>query len=119
MSTCIPPDERFSPQKQSEFAKKVIQATLHFVGSQTNQLNSFNKIKELFSGKKSQGVEEWMVKKLEDHLPKEILKEIGQGIKDYTAKFPMPQLFAGDAGFMNIKVLESSFSKTSFVSCLG
>uniref|UniRef100_A0A0V0HZN0 Putative ovule protein n=1 Tax=Solanum chacoense TaxID=4108 RepID=A0A0V0HZN0_SOLCH len=25
--------------------------------------------------------------------------------KDYTTKFPMPQLFAGDAGFMNIRSL--------------
>ncbi|XP_049353656.1 linoleate 9S-lipoxygenase 6-like [Solanum verrucosum] len=104
IDSCIPPDERFSPQKQSEFVKKVIQATLHFVVSQggsvsreeTNQFKSFNEIKELFSGKKSQGVEEWMIKKLEAHLPKEILKGIGQGIKDYTTKFPMPQLFAGN-----------------------
>lgn len=113
IDSCIPPDERFSPQKLSEFAKKVIQATLHFVVSQrgsvsreeTNQFNSFNEIKELFSGKKSQGVEEWMIKKLEAHLPKEIFKEIGQGIKDYTTKFPMMELFAGDAGFMNIRLL--------------
>lgn len=104
IDSCIPPDERFSPQKLSEFAKKVIQATLHFVVSQrgsvsreeTNQFNSFNEIKELFSGKKSQGVEEWMIKKLEAHLPKEIFKEIGQGIKDYTTKFPMMELFAGN-----------------------
>ncbi|PHU07518.1 hypothetical protein BC332_24007 [Capsicum chinense] len=42
------------------------------------------------------GVEEWMIKKLEARQPKEIFKEIKQGIKDYAAKFPIPQLFAGN-----------------------
>ncbi|MCD7453934.1 hypothetical protein HAX54_022690 [Datura stramonium] len=104
IDSCIPPDERFRPQKLSEFAKKVIQATLHFVVTQggsvsreeTDQFKSFNEIKELFSGKKRQGVGEWMIKKLEARLPKEIFKEIEPGIKEYTARFPMPQLFAGN-----------------------
>ncbi|XP_070011926.1 linoleate 9S-lipoxygenase 5 isoform X2 [Nicotiana tabacum] len=104
IDNCIPPDERFSPEKLSEFAKKVIQATLHYVVSQgesvlreeTNQFKSFNEIKELFSGKKNQVVQEWMIRKLETHLAKEIFKETERGIKDYTAKFPMPQLFAGN-----------------------
>lgn len=104
IDSCIPPDERFSPQKLLEFVKKVIQATLHFVVSQggsvsreeTNQFKSFSEIKELFSGKKTQEVEEWVIKKLEARLPIEIFKEIKQGFKHYTANFPMPQLFAGN-----------------------
>lgn len=57
----VPPDERFSPKKLSEFIENSIQAAVHFLvpeaktkSQDSHSFESFNEILDLFSSNRSQ-----------------------------------------------------------------
>ncbi|KAM1483448.1 hypothetical protein ACFX15_034701 [Malus domestica] len=97
----VPPDERFSPKKQSEFASNSIQAVLHFLTHKvesviqpgSNHFESFDEIHDMFSRNKSQVVEGALKEKLKALVPKEFFKEVTHAIKN-PLKFPVPQIIA-------------------------
>lgn len=105
----VPPDERFSPEKLSELTKNCIQAALHFVVSQgksdfrdfkdTRPFHSFIEMYGLFRRYKSHEVDEWAIKKLRTLVPDELFKKIKSALKEYTVRFPLPQIIRGDAAF--------------------
>lgn len=99
----VPPDERFSPKKQSEFASNSIQAVLHFlthtvesmIQPDSNHFESFDEIHDMFSRNKSQVIEGALKEKLKAIVPKEFFKDVTHAIKN-PLKFPVPQIIAGD-----------------------
>ncbi|XP_059660015.1 linoleate 9S-lipoxygenase 6-like [Cornus florida] len=100
----VPPDERFSPKKLSEFTENSIQAAVHFLIPQAKSLfqensssfESFSEIRDLFTSKKYQVVEEWVTHKLKKLVPDKLFKEIQQTSKENPMDFPLPQIIAGN-----------------------
>ncbi|XP_031248430.1 probable linoleate 9S-lipoxygenase 5 [Pistacia vera] len=96
----VPPDERFSPKKLSEFTGNAIQAIVHFVIPEAKSLllpedssfQSFREIKELFTREKGQKVEEGLIEKLRKVMPEHLVKKITHASKGGTMKFPMPSI---------------------------
>ncbi|KAL5861543.1 hypothetical protein ACOSQ4_002839 [Xanthoceras sorbifolium] len=95
----VPPDERFSPKKLSEFIGNAIQASAHFLLpeaktllQQDSSFQSFDEIKEMFSKTRSQQVEGWLTEKLRKLLPDELFKGIIHASKGNHLMFPSPQV---------------------------
>uniref|UniRef100_A0A3N7G2T8 Lipoxygenase n=1 Tax=Populus trichocarpa TaxID=3694 RepID=A0A3N7G2T8_POPTR len=104
----VPPDERFSPKKLSEFISNSIQATVHFIITEADSLfkqdsssfESFDEIHDMFSSKRSKAVEGKAKDKLKGKVkerlkklvPDVLFKEITYAGKEDLAKFPLPQI---------------------------
>ncbi|KAJ0977170.1 hypothetical protein J5N97_012644 [Dioscorea zingiberensis] len=101
----VPPDERFSPSKLSEFISNSIQSVVHFVIPELTSLLQGNKekfksfdqmIKELYSGGRSRTLEGFIMEKLKSFLPEDLFKEVVRTTKDNPFKFQLPQIIAND-----------------------
>ncbi|KAH7681305.1 Linoleate 9S-lipoxygenase protein [Dioscorea alata] len=102
----VPPDERFSPNKLSEFIRNSIQAVVHFVIPEVkslfeadhNKFESFDQmVKDLYSGgRRGRALEGLVMEKLKGLLPEELFKEVVRGTKENSLKFPLPQIIASD-----------------------
>ncbi|KAJ6674451.1 LIPOXYGENASE [Salix viminalis] len=104
----VPPDERFSPKKLSEFISNSIQATVHFIIPEAKSLfkqdsssfESFDEIHDMFSSKGGQAVEGKVREKLKGKVreklkklvPNVLFKEINYAGKEDLLKFPLPQI---------------------------
>lgn len=100
----VPPDERFSPMKLSEFITNSLQAILHFVVPEVKSLlqgnfrnfESFDQItKDLYAGNRSYILEGIVMEKLKTFLPEELFKEVVRLAKANPVKFPVPEVIAG------------------------
>lgn len=97
----VPPDERFSPNKMSEFISTSIQAVLHFMipeakslfQKDSNTFQSFYQIRDMFSDYRRPGLESWILDKVKTLVPEHISKEFVR-LSKQTAKFPLPQIIA-------------------------
>lgn len=102
----VPPDERFSPVKLSEFITHSIQAVLHFVfpevksllGHDIGNFESFKELtKDLYARPHEPSIVEGVVmEKLKSLLPKDIYKEVIRVMKENPLKFPVPQVIASE-----------------------
>ncbi|XP_038714172.1 probable linoleate 9S-lipoxygenase 7 isoform X2 [Tripterygium wilfordii] len=97
----VPPDERFSPKKLSEFISNSIQSTVHFLIPEAKALEqnsssfeSFDEILGLFSSNRNQTVEGWMKEKLKKLVPDELFREIVHASEKKPMEFPLPQILA-------------------------
>lgn len=113
MDIYVPPDERFSPKKLSEFLSNSIQATVHFIIPEAKSLfkqdsssfESFDEIHDMFSSKGGQAVEGKVREKskgkvrekLKKLVPNVLFKEINYAGKEDLLKFPLPQIVTGNA----------------------
>lgn len=103
----VPPDDRFSPKKYSEFISKSVQAAVHYVipeakslleqEQDTSTFKSFEEIHEMFTSKKSQAIDEKVMEKLKKFVPNELFIQILHASKENIKKFPLPQIITGDA----------------------
>ncbi|KAL6211026.1 hypothetical protein ACLB2K_016254 [Fragaria x ananassa] len=90
----VPPDERVSPKKKSEFISNSIQGALHFLileGKGSKHIESFDEIDAMFSANESLVIEGSLKEKLKAMVPDEFYKT--HAIKK-TLKFPLPQIIA-------------------------
>ncbi|XP_068666574.1 linoleate 9S-lipoxygenase 6-like [Aristolochia californica] len=98
----VPPDERFSPKKQSKFISKSVQAIVQFLipeakslFEESNSFQSFDEIFEIFEGNRNHVVGGSMIEKLEAVLPKQLFGRIThESRKENPTKFPLPQIIA-------------------------
>ena len=107
----VPPDERFSSKKLSDFISSSAQAAVYCLSHEAKQLfqqesddyNSFDEVHNMFSGNRSrsQEVEGWITEKLKNVLPAKLFKEVTDVNKKNPQKFPIPQIIAGDSIFQN------------------
>ncbi|KAH6810607.1 hypothetical protein C2S51_024369 [Perilla frutescens var. frutescens] len=103
MDIYVPPDERFSQQKFSEFTTNAIRAALHFVmpeagaifKQETSHFESFDQIHRLFVSNRDRTLDEWMVKRLKQDLPDELFKKVKKVVKERPVEFPLPRIAAG------------------------
>jgi lipoxygenase len=99
----VPPDERFSPKKLSEFISKSIQASVHLLIPEAKSLlkqdsssfHSFEETRSMFSSNKSR-VEGWVEEELKKMVPDKLFKEVIQASKKNPLKFPLPQIIEGE-----------------------
>ncbi|KAJ8465789.1 hypothetical protein OPV22_028341 [Ensete ventricosum] len=101
----VPPDDRFSPVKLSEFISNSIRAIVHFVipevksvfeGSIRN-FESFGQMrKDLYSSHRRSILEGVVMEKLKALLPEEFIKEVVRVVKENPLKFPIPEVIAAD-----------------------
>ncbi|XP_010912798.1 probable linoleate 9S-lipoxygenase 5 [Elaeis guineensis] len=101
----VPPDERFSPIKLSEFISNSIQAVVHFVIPELKSLfqgdllnfESLDRIKrDLYYDERNRVIEGIVMEKLKVFLPNDLFKEVNKAIKEHPIKFPVPQVIAAD-----------------------
>ncbi|XVE78192.1 hypothetical protein DITRI_Ditri13aG0124200 [Diplodiscus trichospermus] len=99
LDTYVPPDERCSPKKLSEFIANAIQATAHFLLPEAKSLThdstsfeSFNEIRDLYSDNRSPVMKGTATEKMKKLLPAELFKEISHASKQDHIKFPLPQI---------------------------
>ncbi|KAL5562222.1 hypothetical protein UlMin_031969 [Ulmus minor] len=100
----VPPDERFSSKKLSDFISSSAQAAVYCLSHEAKQLfeqesddyNSFDEVHNMFSGNRSrsQEVEGWIAEKLKNVLPAKLFKEVADVNKKNPQKFPIPQIIA-------------------------
>ncbi|XP_059594252.1 linoleate 9S-lipoxygenase 6 [Vitis vinifera] len=96
----VPPDERFSPKKLSEFIENSVQAIVHFPlpeaqsidEQESNSFESLEEIKDIFSRHKRQGVEGWIAEELKSLVSDDLFKEIKEASKKDPMKFPLPKI---------------------------
>ncbi|XP_074587258.1 putative linoleate 9S-lipoxygenase 5 [Curcuma longa] len=102
----VPPDDRFSPAKLSEFISNSIRAVVHFVVPEVKSLfegaiknfESFEQMSEdLYSGHRKPAAAKSMVTgRLKALVPEELHDEIDRVMKENPFKFPIPQVVAAD-----------------------
>ncbi|XVF32054.1 hypothetical protein REPUB_Repub17cG0048800 [Reevesia pubescens] len=99
LGTYVPPDERCSTKKLSEFIANAIQASAHFLLPEAKSLShdsssfeSFEEIRDLYSDKKSQVMKGMVTEKMKKLVPAELIKEITHAIEKDHIKFPLPQI---------------------------
>lgn len=105
MDFYVPPDDRFSPVKLSEFISNSIRAIVHFVipevksvfeGSIRN-FESFGQMrKDLYSSHKRSILEGVVMEKLKALVPEEFIKEVVRVVKENPLKFPIPEVIASE-----------------------
>lgn len=105
MDFYVPPDDRFSPVKLSEFISNSIRAIVHFVipevksvfeGSIRN-FESFGQMrKDLYSSHRRSILEGVVMEKLKALLPEEFIKEVVRVVKENPLKFPIPEVIASE-----------------------
>ncbi|KAK6259684.1 PLAT/LH2 domain - like 2 [Theobroma cacao] len=99
LDTYVPPDERFSPKKLSEFIANAIQATAHFLLPEAKSLShdsssfeSFDEIRNLYSDNRSQVMRGTITEKMKKLVPAELIKQVTHASKQDHIKFPLPQI---------------------------
>ncbi|OMP07928.1 Lipoxygenase [Corchorus olitorius] len=99
LDTYVPPDERFSPKKLSEFIANVIQATAHFLlyeakssSRDSSSFESFDEIRDLYSENRSQVKKGQVREKMKKLLPNELLKQVSHASIEDHIKFPLPHV---------------------------
>ncbi|XWS36628.1 hypothetical protein CRYUN_Cryun20dG0101300 [Craigia yunnanensis] len=99
LDTYVPPDERCSPKKLSEFIANTIQTTAHFLLPEAKSLShdsssfeSFDEIRDLYSDNRSQVMKGTVTEKMKKIIPAELFKEITHASKQDDIKFPLPQI---------------------------
>ncbi|KAI3927456.1 hypothetical protein MKW92_044446 [Papaver armeniacum] len=100
----VPPDERFSPAKFTEFISNTVRAIVHFIIPEAKSIfhqssgnyESFAEIREMFSNNRNQKLEGWMMDKLKYLIPEDLFKEIQKASKEKSSKFPIPQIIAAN-----------------------
>lgn len=105
MDFYVPPDDRFSPVKLSEFISNSIRAIVHFVipevksvfeGSIRN-FESFGQMrKDLYSSHRRSILEGVVMEKLKALVPEEFIKEVVRVVKENPLKFPIPEVIASE-----------------------
>lgn len=117
----VPPDERFSPKKLSEFIGNSIRASLHFLIPEAKSLldkdphfQSFDEIRGMFSSDKSRKVEGRLTEKLQKLVPEHLFNQITRASKGDPMKFPEPQIIASDAAYNLPFLLLFSLFSSSF-----
>ncbi|WCJ37255.1 Linoleate 9S-lipoxygenase [Euphorbia peplus] len=96
----VPPDERFSPKKLSEFISNSIQAAVHFVIPETKSLlkqdastfKSFDEIHDMLTGKKTEAIDGKVMEKLKKFVSNELFKQILHASKEKIKNFSLPQI---------------------------
>ncbi|XP_043723505.1 linoleate 9S-lipoxygenase A-like [Telopea speciosissima] len=103
----VPPDERFSPQKMSEFISNSIQAIIHFLIPEANALlknesgsiDSFKEIHDMYYNNNNNNtnkvLEGWVAEKMKKFVPEDLVKEINKIASNkhhQQVKFPLPQI---------------------------
>ncbi|RRT84554.1 hypothetical protein B296_00004079, partial [Ensete ventricosum] len=111
----VPPDDRFSPVKLSEFISNSIRAIVHFVipevksvfeGSIRN-FESFGQMrKDLYSSHRRSILEGVVMEKLKALLPEEFIKEVVRVVKENPLKFPIPEVIAGEPITLSTNAVE-------------
>ncbi|XVF81301.1 hypothetical protein PTKIN_Ptkin15bG0144400 [Pterospermum kingtungense] len=103
LDTYVPPDERFSPKKLSEFIANAIQATAHSLLHEAKSLfhdsstfDSFDEIQDLYADNRSKVMKGMVTMSMKKLLPAELAKEINHVSKQDHIKFPLPQIIRGD-----------------------
>ncbi|WOL04136.1 linoleate 9S-lipoxygenase A [Canna indica] len=100
----VPPDDRFSPLKLSEFISSSIRAVVHFVIPEVKSLfegsiknfDSFGQLsKDLYTQRKS-FLESVVRERIKDLVPEELYGEVVRVTKENPIKFPVPQVIATD-----------------------
>ncbi|XP_010268333.1 PREDICTED: linoleate 9S-lipoxygenase 2-like [Nelumbo nucifera] len=100
----VPPDERFSPRKMSEFIGNSIQAIVNFILPEAKNLfhqdfgsfESFAQLMDLYSSNRHLLVEGWVKEGMKTLLPQDFVKEINHASKENPRKFPLPQIIQGN-----------------------
>ncbi|KAK9282511.1 hypothetical protein L1049_005431 [Liquidambar formosana] len=100
----VPPDERCSPKKLSEFISNSILAIVHFLIPEAKSLfqqdhssfKSFDEIRAMFSSNRSQAMEGWVAEKLKKLVPDELFRKITHASKGKPMKFPLPKILADE-----------------------
>ncbi|KAG6479283.1 hypothetical protein ZIOFF_062746 [Zingiber officinale] len=101
----VPPDDRFSPTKLSEFISNSIRAVVHFVVPEVKSVfegavknfESFEQMsKDLYTAHRKPVAETMVMGRLKALVPKELHDEIGRVMKENPFKFPIPQVIAAD-----------------------
>ncbi|KAL5990959.1 hypothetical protein ACLOJK_011865 [Asimina triloba] len=99
----VPPDERFSPRKMSEFVSNAINAIVHFLIPEAKSLlqhadpthfESVEQILDMFSEGGPRALEGWMITKLKKLVPDKVHREIIKISKENPVKFPVPHIIA-------------------------
>ncbi|KAF3948713.1 hypothetical protein CMV_025324 [Castanea mollissima] len=98
----VPPDERFSPKKLSEFISNSIQATVHLLIPEAKLLfrqdsgsfRSFEETSSFFSSNKNQVVEGQVKEILKSMVPEKLFNEVIHASNQNPVKFPLPQIIA-------------------------
>lgn len=101
----VPPDEQLHPKKLLELLSNSIQSVVHFIIPETKSLiredsgsfDSFNEILEVFSGNQGQQVEK-IPDEVRKMAPNKQLKRMIHARKTNQAKFPLPEIIAGNLG---------------------
>lgn len=104
LDTYVPPDERCSPKKLSEFIANAIQATAHFLLPEAKSLprdsssfESFGDIRDLYSNNRRQAMRgTWVTKEVKKFLPAQLFKDVTHVIEEVDIKIPLPQIIRGD-----------------------
>ncbi|KAJ4847088.1 hypothetical protein Tsubulata_039036, partial [Turnera subulata] len=121
----VPPDERCSPKRLSEIIANSIQASVHFLIPEARSLlkpdssgfESFNEMRGMFSGKRSQMVGGKVKEELKKVVPDELFKEITQASKKDCFKFPLPQIINGAAPcFLLLRSIEPRVWNSMYLS---
>lgn len=116
----VPPDERFSHIKLSEFISNSIQAVVHFVIPELKSLfqgdllnfESLDQIKkDFYYNERNQVFESMVMEKLKVLLPHDLFKKVSKMIKEKPIKFPVPQVIAG-------KQILQTLAQKRWISCL-
>ncbi|KAK1290588.1 putative linoleate 9S-lipoxygenase 5 [Acorus calamus] len=101
LSLYVPPDDRFSPNKMSDFILESVKAILHFVVPEVKSLfnsnhgnfESFDQIIGLYEEeRRTSDSENWLIKHLQPLLPKELFDVAIRASKANHLKFPLPQV---------------------------
>ncbi|XP_058092518.1 linoleate 9S-lipoxygenase A-like [Magnolia sinica] len=98
----VPPDERFSPRKMSEFLSNSIQAIVHFLipeaksffQKDSNSFESFDEMRNMFSGSAAPALDRRLEAMLKRLVPDKVFGEIVRTSKENPGKFPLPQIIS-------------------------
>ncbi|XP_077227677.1 putative linoleate 9S-lipoxygenase 4 [Tasmannia lanceolata] len=98
----VPPDERFSPKKMSEFISNSIGAIVHFLIPEAKSFfqkdrknfESFDQLYEMYSHDRRNVIDSWTADKLKNLVPDRLFREIVKLSKRNPRKFPLPQIIA-------------------------
>ncbi|KAG4193052.1 hypothetical protein ERO13_A07G196300v2 [Gossypium hirsutum] len=100
LDTYVPPDERCSPKKLSEFIANAIQATAYFhlpeaksLPRDSSSFESFGDIRDLYSNNRRQAMRgKSVTEKVKKFVPAQLFKDVTHVIEEVDIKFPLPQI---------------------------
>lgn len=118
MDLYVPPDERFSKKKLSEFTANVVRAAIRFVMPETRLIvnkesrnfESFDQIRRLSSGDTGHSVDEKLVKLLKQKLPDDLFKKVKRVMDEKPVEFPLTRTATGNFEELDGRIIVSFFS---------